>query len=109
MLLGTLYILMVVQLLSGCAVQIQNERWYGDEGSKGAAWFETLTSDVGKVDKQDWDNLRIGMACTTTGTLANIKKEIEELCSSTACDYEKVSAILGKFQERLDDLARVRN
>lgn len=100
---------MVVQLLSGCAVPIQNQRWYGDEGSQGAVWFETLTADTGKVDKTDWDQMRLGMACTTTDTLAEIKSEIEKLCSATACDYQKVKEVLGKFQERLDDVARFHN
>lgn len=95
---------MVLPLLSGCAVQIKNERWYGDLGNQGAIYFETLTNVTGSVDKAIWDALRVGMACTSTDTLAEIKKEIEELCSSTACDYEKVQAILGKFQANIERL-----
>lgn len=97
---------MEVLALSGCAVRIQNERWYADIGDKGAFWFETLTNNGGSVEKSDWDVMRVGMACTTTDTLAEIKREIEQLCSSTACDYQKVSAILGKFQSNLDRVPR---
>lgn len=94
---------MALPLLSaGCAVQIKNERWYGDLGPKGAVWFETLSDKSGQIDKEAWDQIRVGMACTATDTLAEIKKEIEELCSSTACNYEKVEKVLGKFQRRLE-------
>jgi hypothetical protein len=94
-------------LLSGCSqVEIKNQRWYGDLGPKGAVYFETLTTATGTVDKASWDTMRVGMACITTDTLAEVKKEIEELCSATPCDYEKVSQALGKFQARIDRFMR---
>lgn len=95
---------LLVPMLSGCAVKIKNERWYGDMGPKGAVWFETLTDAGGNIDQAAWDHMRVGMACTSTDTLAEIKRELEQLCSATVCDYEKVSAVLGKFQEHLDGL-----
>jgi hypothetical protein len=96
---------MTALLLTSCAVEIKNERWYGDEGQAGAVWFETLTPAKGKVDKADWDALRLGMACTTVETLAEIKREIEQLCSQTNCNYVQVSAILGKFQTNLKEIS----
>lgn len=95
---------LLLLMLNGCAVQIKNERWYGDLGPRGAIYFETLSNATGSVSKAEWDAMRVGMACTTTDTLAEIKKEIEELCSSTACDYEKVSRVLGKFQANLETI-----
>lgn len=89
-------------LLSGCAVQIKNERWYGDTGPSGAVWFETLSDKSGQIDKASWDQMRVGMACTSTDTLAEVKREIEQLCSSTACNYEKVVQVLGKFQAHIE-------
>lgn len=89
-------------LLCSCAVPIKNERWYGDEGLKGAVWFETLSDKSGEIDKLTWDAMRVGMACTSTDTLAEIKSEIEKLCSASSCDFEKVEKILGKFQARVE-------
>lgn len=89
--------------LSGCAVEIKNERWYGDEGPLGAHYFETLTSAEGDVSKDIWDQIRVGMACTDIDTIAEIKQEIEQLCSlSNACSYDQVHAqledILARFR-----------
>lgn len=89
-------------LLSSCGVSIKNERWYGDVGSQGAIYFETLSSTQGTLSKPEWDQMRVGMACTTTDTLSEIKKEIEKLCSVTRCNYEKVARVLGKFQAHLN-------
>lgn len=94
-------------LVLSCAVPIKNQRWFGDVGPGGAVWFETLTSAHGQIDKPTWDQMRIGMACTTTDTLAEIKSEIEKLCSSAPCDYEKVQSVLGKFQQNLDSIKEV--
>lgn len=95
---------MALPLLNGCGVKIKNERWYGDMGNQGAIYFETLTNVTGTLDKPAWDALRVGMACTSTDALAEIKREIEQLCSATSCDYEKVSAVLGKFQQHLEGI-----
>lgn len=89
-------------LLSSCAVPIANERWYGDLGSQGAVYFETLSTKTGYVDKATWDQMRVGMACTSIDTLKEIKSEIEKLCSATACDYQAVESVLGKFQSNLE-------
>lgn len=94
-------------LLSGCAVKVKNERWYGDLGNQGAVYFETLSNSTGAISKPEWDAMRVGMACTSTDTLAEIKKEIEQLCSATPCNYEAVKKILGKFQARLDAINAV--
>lgn len=91
-------------LLPSCAVSIKNERWFGDVGPSGAVWFETLTDEQGSISKAEWDQMRIGMACISTDTLAQIKSEIEKLCSATPCEYEKVQSVLGKFQINLDKL-----
>lgn len=92
-------------LNSSCAVTIQNERWWGDLGPSGAVWFDTLDNQTGTVDKASWDALRIGMACTTTDTFAEIKKEIEQLCSASGrCDYPAVSQVLNKFQAKLSQI-----
>lgn len=95
---------MALLLSSSCAVPIKNERWYGDVGPKGAIWFETLSELSGSVSKEDWDQMRIGMACTTTDVVGEIKAEIEKLCSKTQCDYEKVEEALGKFARDLDSM-----
>lgn len=94
---------MALPLLS-CGVPIKNERWFGDVGPGGAVWFETLTDAQGQVDKQTWDSMRVGMACTTTDTLSEIKSEIEKLCSATTCDYETVQSVLGRIQQHVDEL-----
>jgi len=86
--LALLFILTAV-LETSCAVKIKNERWYGDEGNIGAVWFDSLDSQMGQVSKKDWDKMRIGMSCTTVDVVADHKKEIEDLCSVTNCEYQK--------------------
>lgn len=104
------FIITALLILSGCTVPIKNQRWYGDEGSQGAVYFETLTEETGHLTKQEWDDLRIGMACTETDTLAEIVKTIAKLCSVTRrCRYEEVRQVLGKFQGNIDALARFRS
>lgn len=100
---------MALLILSGCAVTIENQRWYGDEGADGAVWFETLTTATGHIDKPTWDQMRVGMACTTTDTFATIKAEIEKLCSVTKCRYSDVEEALGKFEANLNELAKFRD
>jgi uncharacterized protein YpuA (DUF1002 family) len=75
-------------------------------GPQGAVWFETLSEDTGTVDKPTWDAMRIGMACTTTDTLAEIKAELEKLCSTTSCDYEKVQNAIAQIQDRMDHMQK---
>lgn len=81
--------ILTAALLSSCAVQIKNERWYGDEGSQGAVWFDSLDSEMGQISKKDWDEMRVGMSCTTIDVMADRKKAIEDLCSVTNCSYDK--------------------
>lgn len=96
-------------ILSACSIPIKNQRWFGDEGSQGAVYFETLTTETGHIDKPTWDQMRVGMACTTLDTFAEIKAELEKLCSiSRRCNYEQVIEVLGKFQSNLDELAKFR-
>lgn len=107
--LVNLFTMTALLLLSSCTVQIKNQRWYGDEGPKGAVWFETLTDEKGHIDKQTWDIQRIGMACTDTDTFGEIKKEIEKLCSiGKHCRYQDVKQTLDKFQGHMDELSKLR-
>lgn len=84
-----------------CAVQIKNQRWYGDAGDDGAVWFETLTNATGDVDKADWDKLRFGMVCSVAQNYADLKAVLEKLCHETNnCVY--VEALNKFFFSRVD-------
>lgn len=99
-------------LLSSCAVQIKNERWYGFASPvaipsplpsgfpESVVYFDTLDDQTGTVDFGVWlANSPTGAwACTDTATLAEIKAEIEKLCSKEKiCSYHSVANVLGKF------------
>lgn len=90
-------------ILSGCgAVVIQNERWYVDKGALGAVYFETLSSVKGSLTPDEWKEKRYGMTCSTGDTFAEVKREIEKLCSaSPSCSFEVVTQVLGQFENNL--------
>lgn len=92
--------ILTVLLLPSCATQIKNVRWYGDLGPRGAVYFETLTDESGQIDKPTWDQMRIGMACTSSDSVAAIKDELEKLCSKAPCSYETL-ALLNKVESNL--------
>lgn len=80
--------LYITTVVSGCAVQIKNQRWYGDEGPKGAVWFETQTTATGHLTKEEWDAARVGMACSLGKNFIDTKAALEKLCHDTGeCVY----------------------
>ena len=96
---------MVALLLSACStVKIQDEEFCADMGSQGATCAHLLTNQTRDIEQPEWDNTRFGWFCTTGDDLAEMKKEIEELCSvSGKCDYATQQA-LAKFFSRVKSL-----
>ena len=61
----------------------------GDMGSQGATCDHFLTSQPRDIDKNAWDNERFGQLCISPDAWADLKREIEQLCSvSKECDYQ---------------------
>ena len=101
-LLIVLYIMMGLLLSSASCqkVEIMDEEWCVDKGTLGAHCAHTLSTVTEDIPQPDWDNRRFGQACTIDppgklgSTLAEIKKEQEEICSIyNACTYEEVNAL----------------
>ncbi len=88
-------------ILASCArVEIKNQLWCVDLGSLGAHCANTLKSETYDLDVQTWENRRFGQFCTNDDSdklgsqLAEMKKELEEICSIySACTYEQVAAL----------------
>lgn len=88
-------------LPSGCATTIKDSQWCSPPpGHIGAAcdWF--LHSDQQILTESQWEALQESWAakgdaleCTTSTSLGDIKAELEQLCSKTACTYEQVSQL----------------
>lgn len=84
-----------VLLLSSCTVAIKDETFCAVvPGNNGAVCDNFLTSDQKILNEADWGILQMqwesqgqALECTTSSAVANLKRELEQLCSKTACDY----------------------
>jgi hypothetical protein len=82
-------------------VQISDSEWCGDAGSLGASCFHTLSDQERDIEKDQWDQERFGMVCTSAETLAEWKAAILKLCKDTKrCDYETKKKIV-EFGKKL--------
>jgi PBP1b-binding outer membrane lipoprotein LpoB len=93
MLQRLLLILMAVALLSACAVPIKEEDFYTDKGPDGAVETHFFSTDITDIGKEAWDSMREGMTCMSGGAIADIKGEIEKLCTKTKCSEETAKAV----------------
>jgi len=85
---------MAALLLNSCAVQIHDEQWCSPLPQNiGATCDNFLTSHQLVLNElqwiqlqQSWNKSGQAVECTSSGTIGDIKKEIEQLCSVAACD-----------------------
>jgi uncharacterized protein YciU (UPF0263 family) len=72
---------------------VGNYKFYGDKGKFGATEVESLHPEKPgvKIQKQEWDEKRIGMVCTDGANIADMQANIDKLCvkNKTACWYAK--------------------
>lgn len=93
--------------LSGCtSVKIKDFPVCADIGTQGATCDNFLTSNPKVIPQPVWDDVRFGQLCIKSDDFGELKREIEQLCSSRRdlCDYETEQAIHAFFQ-RMDRLA----
>lgn len=81
-------------LLSSCAIPIQEENFYTDKGPDGAVETHFFSTDEVDIGKTAWDEMREGMTCMSGQAIADIKLEIEELCSKTSCNEQTLTQAL---------------
>lgn len=63
-------------------------------GKMGASCFHTLTPDTRDIEKDAWDQERVGMVCEKADVFANWKEAILKFCRMTGqCTYEFEQAI----------------
>lgn len=88
-------LLLAAFTLTACnQVEIKDSVWYADEGNLGAAEFHLLKPGQRNFSKQEWDEMRFGMACTSLSTVIELKGVIEKLCIATnSCTFEQVEAL----------------
>ena len=88
-------------VLQSCSnVEIKDQKWCGDQGTLGAHCAHTLSNSTYDYDYNTWANRRFGQLCTDDdpdklgSQFAEMKKEVEELCSITnSCSYPQVTAL----------------
>lgn len=86
-------------LLTNCpGVQLKDHEWCGSLASDGAACFHELTSDTRQMNLQQfvtwWDDLSDPKVATPSSTLADIKADIEKLCSfESVCTVQVKQAV----------------
>lgn len=87
-------------ILSACGtIQIQDSEWCADLGDLGASCKTTLSGQLRRIEKADWDKERFGQVCTTSDTVANLKAAVLKLCNQTKrCTYEKRQMIETAFK-----------
>lgn len=97
--------IMVLLSLNSCAATIHNIPLCSPyPGNIGAHCADFLTSDTQDLTEAQWIALQkqwIVTQCTSDTAALQIKAEIEQLCSLTACTYEQ-SAQLKKIVASLD-------
>lgn len=86
-------ILMAAALLNSCAVPIKEEDFYTDKGPDGAVETHFFSTDITDIGKSAWDSMREGMVCESAQAIADIKGEIEKLCTKTKCSEETTQAL----------------
>lgn len=92
-------------LLSSCATTIRDFETCSPIPSEsmqnlGAACDNFMTANQRILDPDEWiteqklwlDNGDV-VECTSSGSIANLKAEIEKLCSRTACNYDAKQAV----------------
>lgn len=98
--------------ISGCpSVEIKDSEWCGSLASKGAACFHTLTEESRVMNLQQfaewWNDLKDPKICSTAAVFADIKADLEELCSfNNVCTYEQKQQI-ANISAKLDKVLSV--
>ena len=93
---------MAALLLNSCAVQIHDETFCSPiPGNLGAVCDNFLTPNQQILTEDGWVELQATWAaqgeateCTQSGTLGDIKEEIEKLCTIAKCNYPTKKALL---------------
>ena len=94
-------LLLFLVLFTGCAIPIQEEDFYTDRGPDGAVETHYFSTDVTDIGQGAWDSIREGMTCMSGKAIADIKGEIEKLCTKTACS-EQTKVALKRTLRALD-------
>lgn len=89
--------LLLLVLCSGCAIPIQEESFYTDKGPDGAVITHFFDPSYQDISKAAWDSMREGMVCMSASAIGDLKAEIEQLCSRTACDEKTVQTFREAF------------
>lgn len=101
-------ILFALGLFSCAKVPIKNHEFCGDMGVFGAYCFFNLSDEEREISKQDWDNYRLGMICTSSESYADLKSTITKLCRETnRCKKEEIEKV-NFFFERIDHYEKIR-
>lgn len=87
-------------------VTITDKEFCVDQGTLGAHCAHTMTTPTRDIPQPIWDNMRFGQFCTVDpqdnlgSTFAQMKKEIEELCSyCNCCDYPAAQSLLATISK----------
>lgn len=98
--------MMAALTLNACgSVEIKDELVCGDMGSRGATCDWMQHSDPIDYDKNHWDDIRFGEFCVSSDAYADLKSEIEKLCSlnHSSCTYPS-SPSLNRLYQRVKAL-----
>lgn len=89
--------------LSCTHTTIEDQTWFADKGKLGAKEFHTLRDVERDVPKEEWDQIRFGMMCTTPDTFAENEANILKLCyENPRCKieaYEQMENFFLKVRE----------
>jgi hypothetical protein len=68
-------------------------------GTIGATCDHFLKSEPRDIPKAEWDDFRFAQLCISSEAYADVKREIEQLCSSrpNLCDYQTKEALYAFF------------
>lgn len=91
-------ILLFLTLTScGAHIPINDHVVYGDKGVFGATQVHTLFTNIAPIDidRDTWNQMRVGMVCTQVADFAGIQKTVDQLCAQDKnnCTYEQQQAV----------------
>lgn len=89
--------------LGACSLSVPDADWYRDKGTLGARKTNTITGIGEDISKEEWDEIRFGMFCTSEENFGKYQKFIEDACAITKkCKVQDVKKAIEIIEKNLN-------
>lgn len=87
---------------SGGSVVVKDKEVCGDLAEDGAYCRHTLTEKKRRLNKKQWDDIRVGWLCTNSTGFNDTETAIEQFCLQVRCDYQTQEQVRGAVRRMKD-------